>query len=774
MSTYDIEDFISDSEDEATRFSRIKKNIEEGYSYDLDNYKTYNEWRSYVYNSTLDEGKRTVLRALNRPIIEFNSSEVYLSKMVGEWAQHEPSINVSRAEGAPQIPLEVVHFLDGYCRHLLNEGNKNYFSTDVYEEMISGGYSVAKVYTDYEHEMSMRQRIFFEKCYDPTLCYADPMARARHRGDGNFCGELYPMAIEDFVAQFELDSERVSSLLRTTDNMGPFRWTYKSSQQQTYVLVACHYYKKKKKIKIVELSNGEIMPLTVYNKKIKEWDNILNPYRIEVPPSIIGKPRTTVIDEVYQVYLWKHGILKERKTNYSFLPLVWFDGNSKILSKQPQGGDSYLKCRPVLYQARGIQDLKNCAGQTLANCLENMVQHKWKVKKEAIPQEENYLKALINPQYFSVLVVNAFKDNNPDQPIPDPISEVIPTPAPPEVMNTFAAADQMMQAILGGFSSNLGKDDVDLSGKAIIEIQSAGNSSVMPYVANFLMSLTQVFTIVLDLIPKYLKGQREIPIQDISGKTNYVPVNGGPGQINLNYDPKAVHICITPALSFQVQKTQALNQMTALMRSSEGMSQFLNSDYGLPVVVKNMTCHGSDELQEAVPKWLESRNQQAQTQMQMQAQMMQNDPRRIAAQAQAMKAQAEIQKTQIDNQIKINQMQRSAEEHAGDLQVKIAEVGVKHVQAQADMFKAQAEMEIAKMDVASRISDDETSRIIHSLDAASKMADIEARGVEHALKVHKASLDEVKLNHSILEKNKEILKMVADKKVDSTEGEEEV
>ena len=96
------------------------------------------------------------------------------------------------------------------------------------------------------------------------------------------------------------------------------------------------------------------------------------------------------------------------------MPHVFFDGHSIILSRGESSSQSYQMTRPYIYHARGIQDLKNFAGQTLANYLQNQVQHKFIVMKEAIPQEKDYTAALTNPQRASTLVVNAFYENNPD------------------------------------------------------------------------------------------------------------------------------------------------------------------------------------------------------------------------------------------------------------------------------------------------------------------------------------------------------------------------
>jgi hypothetical protein len=65
-------------------------------------------------------------------------------------------------------------------------------SYQFYKDELSGGYSVAKVYTDYANEKSFDQNIYIERVFDPTLTGFDPLARDSHKGDGRYAYELFP------------------------------------------------------------------------------------------------------------------------------------------------------------------------------------------------------------------------------------------------------------------------------------------------------------------------------------------------------------------------------------------------------------------------------------------------------------------------------------------------------------------------------------------------------------------------------------------------------
>ncbi len=437
---------------------------------------------------------------------------------------------------------------------------------------------------------------------------------------------------------------------------------------------------------------------------------------IEVIPEIIGKPRWTELETVCHYELIESQILKYTETDYTYLPHVFFDGHSVILSRGESSSQSYQMTRPYVYHARGIQDLKNFSGQSLANYLQNAVQAKWIVMKEAIPQEKDYLAALTNPQRASTLVVNAFVDNNPDQPITNPITPVPNVPAPPEVLQAFQVTDPTTQTILGSYASNNGQNENDASGKAVIATQSAGNAAAMPYVVGYLAGLNQMSNIQVDLMPKYILGKRKLPTMDKAGERSYQEVNSE-GNPMLDYGNFAMNVCVEAGVNFQVQKNEALQQITSLMQASPEFSAFMNDDETLPILVDNITCYGADRLKEAVPKWVQKK-----------AQMQQ--------QAQAMRQEAKAKQDQVDNQIAIAQLQIDQE------------------LAQAKLLEAESKITGMHVDQVLKMEQQDTSRQNHLIDNATKIAELNFKEHEKEISSHGAVLKHAELAHNIKQANK--------------------
>ncbi len=696
----------------------IRKNVSQSYIYFKDNAVRFREFRQYVFRESVNTQQKTVLQQLNRPIVEFNMLEAYISRLLGEFSKHEPSIDVSPAEGVP-VDQAVLDLVEGHIRHIFHQANKDSFAYEIYKDILSGGYSVAKVWTDYAGPMSFNQQIFLSRVFDPTLVGFDPLARSSHKGDGQFSFEIYPMLEDDFRKEFP--KANMSNIGYCRDIEG-FNWSYKDIQNQNIVLVADYYEKKKRKVKIVKLANGRVMTAKDYEKLQAYW---VQEQFIEQIPVVVGKPRQTVLETVCRYKFVENEILEYEETDYTYLPHVFVDGNS-INLVQGTANTTYQMTRPYVYHAKGVQDMMNFAGQTICNSMENLIQHKFIVMKEAIPQEQDYLEALNDIQRANTIVVNAFSENNPDQAIPTPIREVNNVPLPPEVTAAFQMTGPVTQTILGSYASNLGKNDNDLSGKAVIESSSVGNAAAMPYVVSYLQALTQIGNIIVDLMPKYLLGKRNIPVQRKDGERSYQGINE-PGKPFLDYDEKAIKVNIEAGVNFQVQKNQAVEQIIALMGANEKLGQFFNDeDGGLPILAKNLTIYGADQLPEAIDKWSQKMAQQQQQAQQMQQQMMQQDPRMLKAKSDQMKVQIEAQQMQLDEQ-----------QQQFDNQIQIAKMAIEKEVADAKILESEAKVSQAQIDSAVRLEESQTSLEVHALESATKLAEIKSRQHNDHLATHK-------------------------------------
>lgn len=704
---------------------KLCKSVETSYIYFKDNCQRFRDFKNYTFRETLTEQQKGMLTSLNRPQLEFNMGAASISRKLGEFAMHEPSIIVTPSEGVP-VPQEVLDTIEGNIRHKIHDANKNSFGNEVQKDMLGGGFSAAKVYTDFQSPMSLNQDIFWEKCFDATMVGFDPLARSPHKGDGQYSFEMYPVLAEDLKEQFPkvIISEKADATF-----IESYQWSYKDMYDRTVILVCDMYEKVKKRVKIVKLADGKVMTVKNYDKMQKYWvDNQI----IEQIPQVIGS-RMTVLDVLHNTKFIKDQILEESDTDYNYLPHVFFDGNSDVLCKG-HTNTSYQFTKPYYYHAKGAQDMMNFMGIAITNSVDNLSSSKFIVKEEAIPQQQDYIDAITEPQRANTIVVRAYSENNPDKPIQDPIREVQYPALPPEVMGTFNQSIQFIQAILGSGASNPENAHDYISGKAIIEASNADNAAGMPYTIGYLAGLEQMARIHVDLMPKYILGRRTIPVVNKAGNRIYQDVNQ-PGKPALNYEQGAVKVQIDAGVNFQVQKDKAMAQIVGLMQASPKFAEFMNSKQGLPILLSNLVIYGADRLEDAAEEWLQEEEQKQAQMMQMQQQMMQQDPRMI-------KAQSDVKKVELQ----AHELEMKGQEQQFEREIKIAELALEQERVQNEAILVQHEAEQEEVNAAVQREKAHAEIVSHSMDAAAKMADIEHKQrMDH----HESIRKTVELHHKI-------------------------
>ena len=668
------------------QLDKIKKNVKTSYVTWQHNYERFNEFRRFIFDTSLSPDDITLLSNLSKPQLEFNITEAYISRLMGEFSKQEPSISVSSRD-AEQTAGVVVDVVEKHLRHIMYDTKNDSTQYEVMKDVYSGGYSCFKIWTEYESAKSFNQCIKVGRVYDPTLVGFDTLAIKPHKGDGKFCFELFPMNKDDFEKEFpDVNINNINF----QGSFSSFSWAYLNGDIQ--VILVCDYYeKKKRKVKIVQTNDGKVMTEKEYQHIVDNWKEFSQ------PPSIMGKPRYTELETICRYRCIDNQVIEYSETDFTFFPLIFADGNSIMLKNPKTNGNSYQMTRPYVYHAKGAQKLKNFAGISLANEIENMIQHKIIIAKEALPKEQDWLAAYTDVQKPSTFVYNAFYDEDPDKPIANPIREVQRVPAPPEIMQAFSGTDSLIQNILGSYDASLGINDNQLSGVAIVEAATQSNAAAMPYIVGYLQAWQRVAECVVDLIPKYYKTPRTLPIATPDGKRDYVKVNQ-PDGVQLEYEPNVLDVRVEAGVSYSIQKNRALQQIIALQQASPQFAQFMN-EKGLHVLLDNLEIKGIDQLKEQVAEWQQEQQQQKQMAMQQQQQEMQNNPLMIKNQLQMQKMQQDGQKNQAQFAIDMQKLKMDQQKVLTDALIAHNNNKVQLVKAQTERFSKQADLTLKHRDM---------------------------------------------------------------------------
>lgn len=662
-----------------SQLDKIKQSVEQSYIYFRPNYERFHQFMRFVYKSTLTEDDIAVLATLGRPQIEFNMMEAYISRLRGEFSRMEPGFIVRAQDGFDDIDPRLLSLLEAHFRAILNDSDNDGFSYDVYTDLLVGGFSVVEVYTDYISAMSMDQKICANRVFDPTLCGFDPLARKSHKGDGNYCFQLFPRERDEVEKQYGSDALKGLKYARAFSG---FNWSYRASKRD--IVLMCQYDMKEfKKKKITKLSNGRVVAIDHYEKLLEMWEEAGH---IEQAPIPIGKMRETMLEEITR-YTFTGAELIDTpvKTDFNMLPLIFFDGNSAIL-RDNNDSTAEQMTRPYIYNVRDAQRLKNYAGQSLANELENTVEHKFIASVESIP--EDYIDAYIDIQKPGTLLYNQFYEGNPEITLAPP-REVVRTPIPPQISETFQMSDNLIQGILGSYDAALGIQNNELSGVAIMQGAMHSNAAAMPYTVGFMKGWNRVCQQLLDLIPKYYLTPRSIPIVEPDGTRTYQTINK-PGNPYMNYDAMSLDVKVEAGVNFAVQKQISLETIIQLMQTSESFANFINTK-GLKILLDNIDIRGIEGLRKEAGSYMEEiAQQQAQAQQMAQQQMAQQiDPKQVMA----LQAQAEM--------MKVSQKKEAVQTQAQVDLIKIStDDAVKNKQADIEMLKVMADIQGAGVDQA--------------------------------------------------------------------------
>ena len=711
------------SKTHSDKLELIKNRIEQSYLYMQPNYDRYQKFMKFVYDTSLSADDVSKLIILKKPNIEFNILEAFINMRIGEFAQQEPGLQVRAADGlttkqiTPQL-LQTMEVVEGYIREIIDANSNDGLLTNFYKDTMGGGFSVAEVYTDYVSDMSFEQIIKVERVFDPTLCGFDPLARKSHRGDGQYCFKIVPRTKEDFEAEYGEGATEGMTFSRDV-SVNSFNWSYVNEDQNKYnkILLECWFYQKeRKKEKIAKLSNGSVILKKHYDQLIHYWTNVMQ--KLEQPPIIIEE-RWSEIESIHFYKIVENKMIDHKITNYKYLPLVFIDGNSTVV-KRSRNDSSMQMCRPYVYQAEGVQRLKNFAGQCIASELETLVQHKFMVSIESIP--EDYVDAYTNPQQAQVLAYNAFYEKNPNMPLPPP--QVIQrTDTPSIVQATFEGTDRTTQAILGSFDAQQGIIGDRTSGRAIDRGAMQSDAASVPYRDNLIKALNRIGKILIDLIPKYYVTPRSIPIRKANGLRSYQVINdqSHPDSIDLNYDPNALQIKIEAGANSSTQKRFALEQITRLMEISPKFAEIMNN-IGVDILIDNLDIQGLEELKMRAQQFMEQQAQQP----------PKPDPLELAVQV-----EQEKNRGQLMNDAEKIKLKR--EENETKAAVNAAEMAINEQKAHIEYLKVLNELEEKHRRLAMDENAEDTAlskdAISLALEIASSHHDMSMREKEHEANV---------------------------------------
>ena len=601
--------------DEESKLKKFKDNVEEFHGFFKDNSKRFKESMRFAFKETLSDSDKRKLRNLDKPILEVNYIQAYLSRLLGEFSKQTPECKVtgvpSSIDGAgnpiySQNQLQLNEYIESILREIFYQYNKRGDKNQVLKEQCGGGYSVLRVKTKYRNNDTFDQDIVLTKARDPTLCFFDPMAKRLSKSDGKYCGEVCPMTIEEFNKKFPGYSKDIEEMNSRHEggcsSQWRLQWKYKNATKDI-VLVVDYYSVESRQRRSLLLADGTTKLEVDYNKEKKESGSP------DLMPAVVK--RRMIKEKFVKRYVFcGNEILEEEEMPFKRLPYIFVDGNSAFAYKDSDSSEIEQVTNSYIWNAMGAQKMLNHTCQTMANFSENWMAQKMIADVRAIEDSESWT----NPQTASVLLKKSIDDNG--LAVPEPVIFVNQQDLPGSVMNTFASMQNVMQNTFGSYDAMLGINQKDLSGIAIQEGATQNNAVAMPFINGYLDAINAATELIVGMIPLINVTPSTIPIMDEEGNRSYIRVNDilpdgspDPNSIQLSYGENDLNVEVSAGYSFEIQKDKSLKMLSDLMGVFPQMAQTIDT-YGQEVILDQLNIRGVDKLKDIVKKAQEERRAQ--------------------------------------------------------------------------------------------------------------------------------------------------------------------
>jgi hypothetical protein len=249
-------------------------------------------------------------------------------------------------------------------------------------------------------------------------------------------------------------------------------------------------------------------------------------------------------------------------------------------------------------------------------------------------------------------------------------------------MEAFRVSDEMTQIILGSYDGAAGQNNGQMSGIAFARSAIQSNNASVPFIVGYIKGLNRIAQIYIDLLPKYCRTPRSLPVLRPNGKREYVVINKT-GSLYMNYDPNSLQVKVEVGVNFDMQKEIALQTIVSLSQSMPTFAQFF-SQKGLQTLLDNIEIRGIDDLKEKANEYEQELAQQQASQQKMQMQQ---------AAMEMQKVQKELQSPTAE-QLGMMAVQEKAKTDAASIAIKEQEAETKFLEVMSKIQNADVENQL--------------------------------------------------------------------------------
>ena len=529
--------------DEKVVLERTNKNLEAWTGYFHENITRGKDDMNFVLRDQWTAVERSEFTRLFKPAMTFNKLYDATKKIAGEQRKNKPDLIVRSLTG--KATQEQINLRADLVRTISYQSQNDLVYQTAFRSALMMGFGAFQVMIDFENANSFNKIIKYDLIPDATLCSWDPTATKPHKGDGNFCSRRFIFTRDEFFATYPYVSNPVSYC--DPYILLDFQWMTRDT-----IVVCDEFVKEWYPVKIVKLSNGEVMTEDEWTNRSKRFED----NREFVEGSIVGEiitreiPKIVASRQTQDYRIMHYRMIRDRIIDFSEwpsknLPIPFVDGDSYWVE-----GRQYTKS--FIHEARDAQKFINYVGSEIAAEIKNRRREQWVGTPDNI---SGYEQEWRNPEQ-QIGIIRAK---------PDPKTGQLPQKMPawdlsPALIQNFQRGTQDIREILG-FSESEQLQGKDISGKARRERKLEGSMSAYVFFDNLNQAIEQGGRIVNDLLP-YIIGEdeRHMVVSKKDGNTETIILNhmGDNGVIRNQIEAGEFDVEIDTGPSFAVQKEVAL------------------------------------------------------------------------------------------------------------------------------------------------------------------------------------------------------------------------
>ncbi len=427
-----------------------------------------------------------------RPCLTINRIPQYVRQVTNDARQNRPQLKIIATDDSTE---EVAEVLEGLCRQIQVSSDAGIAYDTACDAQVTMGRGYFRVITDYMDENSFDQEIKIKRIKNAFTVYFDPGAVEPDYSDAKWCFIVSDMDKEEFKQTYP-DSQMLSQELSSIGD------NEKDWMGEDYIRVAEYFYVEEKEETLYLLSNGKTTIAKPDNSLLQQMNITVKDER----PTTTRKVCWSLITAVEE--------LDSKDWAGKYIPIIPvlgddfdIDGRTEIMglvrgAKDPQ--------RMANYWETAMTEAVALAPKTPWIAAEGQIEG-----YEAIWQQANTMPYSVLPYKPTTIGGVA---------VPPPQRNSVETPIQAMALARQSAIDNI-DATTGIYSTKLGKQTNEISGKAIIARQKQGDISTFNYIDNLSRSIRHLGRILLDLIPKIYDAPRIVRITHADQTTEAVQIN---------------------------------------------------------------------------------------------------------------------------------------------------------------------------------------------------------------------------------------------------------